>query len=256
MTPIASFGWLVAGCGPEERDVSSSSRYRGPAEYRVRSARIVDAPFDEVWRSLVGHLDDASLRVVTMDARSRFIVVELRASSDASSESPHPTAGAPPLEQPSRYVDCGQASGSLELDGAPERFESALADAGRARELRSAGEDWTLHTLERRTDLTALATLYLQPERRRTRVSTNARYALTLERTIWTQRVPRSRRDALGPEQETSVERETIRLTSLEPGRLPGFEGGSCRSTGRFERLVLDRAAALSGVTPPLRRPE
>lgn len=238
---IASSGLVLAtGCGPGERVLASSTRYEGPAEHRVPSARVFDASLEQTWDRLVEHLASDSIRVRTMDEASHFLVVELRAGGqDGVPE----RAGDPP-ESPGRYVDCGRESGQLNLDGEQEAFDTPLAEAGHRRALVPVGEDFELRTIERRPSLTALATLHLRAEADRTRVGINVRYSLSLERMVRTRLVPRSRRSALGDEQAPDRESETLRFTSFDEAEVPSVVGARCRSTGVLERRLLDSAAA------------
>jgi hypothetical protein len=235
---VCAWQLVMTGCGPREREVSTWASYAPPEDHRVQTARAVDAPVDAVWQHLAQRLDAGPFRVLTQDPLSRFMVVELR-----QGEAGGPAAGLDSShEPPSRFVDCGREAGGFVLEGERETYESALADSHDHRELAPVGVDYSLRAVARRTDLIARATLYMQAEGDRTRISVNTRYALTVERTVREQSVPRSHHAAIGAEQERTLPVDQIRITSFEEAPLPGVDGGICRATGVLESRLLEQA--------------
>lgn len=238
---LAAVGFSL-GCGSEDRVVESTARYLPPAEYRMAVEAVVELPFGTSWDGLVSRLSDSPFRVLTLDKASRFLVVELDRSTDASRAA----------NPPGRFVDCGRMQRTLTEDGRTREFAYALADSSRHDEAYAVGEGYEIRDVSRAVDLGARATVYLRPDgETRTRVTVNSRYTLTIETTGTTRRVPRRAADPEGKPRVLEPSRVEVRfMTFTQSGLVEGGKGIDqgrkgidgdriCRATGELERALL-----------------
>ncbi len=247
---------LGFGCGSEDRVFESSGRYLPPAEYRVIVETVVEAPFDEVWDGLIERLSASSYRIFTFDKASRFLVVDLDRSTDAARS----------LNRPNRFADCGRMQRSFIADGRATEFDYGVAESSRHLEACAEKEAFEVRDVSRALDLSARATLYLQPEGpKRTRVTVNSRYTLTIETGATTRQVPREAAALEGKPRELEPIREEVRFTTFTrtafEERTAGAEGSRgasstqdttqpradgdrfCRATGELEAALIALSA-------------
>lgn len=220
---------LVA-CGSGERSYESTTTYAPPIEHRVVVETMVDMPFDQAWNDLIRRLSESPYRVATLEKASRLVVVELNRSSDLAESA----------NTPSRYVDCGKTQRRFVSEEKVEIFEYLAAESSHYRESAEEEGAFRISEVDRRVDLNARATLYLQPEgKRRTRVTVNTRYEIEFELSGDAAIAPRSVEDPIGHPQRFGPRRESIRFTTFQPGKDKRSGELTCRATGDFEHALV-----------------
>ena len=247
---------LGFGCGSDDRALESTSHYQPPGDHRVVVETVVDAPLAEVWARLIERHPANGLRILTFDAATHFLVVDLDRSTDAARFS----------NRPDRFVDCGRVRRSFLDDGHVMEFAHGVAESSRHVEAYPGTEDFEVRDVSRVVDLSARATVYLKPEGpKRTRVTVNSRYGLTVETAGTTRQVPRDAAAKEGEPRALSPVREAVRFTTFTRSPL---EAGSadadavksessphaskspriaaepvCVATGEFERTLIELAS-------------
>lgn len=230
---IASLG-LLLGCGSADRIIESEVSYEAPTKRSIVVETVVDLPFDAAWSELIRRLSESSFHVSTLEKASSFVRVDLARSSDLAKAS----------NKPSRYVDCGRTVRTYrETDSDEEgaaRFEYAVADSSHYREADALEEGYRVSDIERRVDLEASATLFLQREGpRRTRVTVKSRYQVEIEISGQAMIVPRNRDEARSSPVSIGPRIESIRFTTFQPGRDDRQGGLTCLATGDFEHALI-----------------
>lgn len=222
------------GCGVSERSIESEVFYEAPSEHRIVVETVVDLPFDAAWNQLIRRLSESSLRVSTLEKASRFVRVDLIRSSDLAATA----------NKPARYVDCGRTVRVLTEKGEGkervEKFEYAVAESSHYRESDVEEQGFRVSEVDRRVDLEASATIYLQPEgERRTRVTVKSLYTIDIEITGSATLVARS--VEVAPNLPTSIgpRVESIHFTTFQPGLDQRRGGLTCRATGDFEHELV-----------------
>jgi len=220
----------LGGCGSEPRMLESTVAYEAPVEHSVVIETVVALPFEATWDALIRRLSESGFRVATLEKASRFVEVQLDLSSDLATTA----------NQPGRYVDCGRTLRTLSVDEHAERFEYEVVESSLHRKSDVLENGYRLSEVKRRVELEARASVYLQPEgKSRTRVTVNARYRVGIEISGSATSVP------LDPERVPSAPRffgprtESIRFSTLKPGRDTRSGGLTCRATGAFEHALI-----------------
>ena len=221
---------VSSGCGEAQRNIESSVRYELPMERRVVVETVVDLSFDETWDELIRRLSEGSFQVSTLERASRFVSVELNRSSDLAAQA----------NRPARYVDCGRTLRTFAGGGQDDRFEYDVAQSSEHRESDPVEGGFRVSDVARRVELSAQATLYLQPEgQHRTRVTLNARYKVDIEISGTARVVPLDPDDAPGPARPFGPRVESVRFTTHSPGRDQRQGGLTCRATGDLEHALI-----------------
>jgi len=221
---------LTVGCGEEDRAIASSVRYELPLEHRIVVETVVDLPFDHAWSDLIRRLSESSFRVSTLEKASRFVAVELIRSSDLISSA----------NRPARYVDCGRTIRSFSDDKGSDDFEYAVAESSQHREASPVEGGHRVSRVDRRVELEARTTLYLQPEgERRTRITLKTRYELEIQISGEARFVPTDASEAIGPSESFGPRAESIRFTTFQPGQDQRRGGLTCRATGELEHALI-----------------
>lgn len=223
----------AVGCGSGERRIVSEVRYEPPMERAIVVETVVALPFDSAWNELIRRLSESPYHVSTLEKASRFVRVDLSRSSN----------GKVAANQPARYVDCGRTIRSYrdETSGEPEqRFEYVVASSSRHRESDPAEGGFRVSDVERRVDLEASATIFLQPEgARRTRVTVKSRYRVEIEVSGEATLFPIDPDEPPGPATRFGPRVESIRFTTFQPGTDRRAGGLTCRATGDFEHALV-----------------
>ncbi|MEE8163978.1 MAG: hypothetical protein V3T64_00265 [Myxococcota bacterium] len=220
----------LGGCGSDQRMLESTVAYEVPLEHRVVIETVVALPFEATWDGLIRRLSESRFRVATLEKASRFVDVQLDLSSDLAATA----------NQPGRYVDCGRTMRTLSVDGREERFEYEVVESSLHRKSDVLENGYRLSEVKRRVELEARASIYLQPEgKSRTRVTVNARYRVEIEISGSATSIP------LDPKQAPSAARffgprtESVRFSTVKPGRDARRGGLTCRATGAFEHGLI-----------------
>jgi hypothetical protein len=208
--------------------------YEPPAEHSIVVETVVDLPFDAAWSELIRRLSESSFRVSTLEKASRFVRVDLNRSSD----------GMKAANQPARYIDCGRSVRTYReesgFDTREEQFEYDVAESSEHRESDSVEGGFRVSSVERRVELDASATIYLQPEgNRRTRVTVKSRYRLDIEIAGTAAFVPLDVEEEPEPAEDFGPRVESIRFTTFQPGSDKRRGGLTCRATGDFEHALV-----------------
>jgi hypothetical protein len=222
------------GCGASERAIESEAFYEPPVEHRIVVETVVDLPFDAAWTALIRRLSESSFHVSTLEKASRFVRVDLNRSSDLAASA----------NKPARYADCGRTERILTENGGGEdrieKYEYVVAEPSTYRESSSMEGGFRVSEVERRVDLEASATIYLQPEgERRTRVTVKSRYTIHIEITGTARFIPQDAELSAGTPQSFGPRTESIRFTTFQPGEDRRRGGLTCRSTGDFEHALV-----------------
>lgn len=220
----------IAGCGADERALTSTVEYAPPLDHRVVVETLVDLPFDVAWDELIRRLAEGSFRISTLEKASRFVSVELERSSDLAASA----------NLPSRYVDCGRTTRTFEGGEQTERLEYAVASSSQHREATRTETGFRVSEVNRRVELEAQANLYLVPEgERRTRISLSAQYTLSIEISGRAEELPLDADEAGGPSIAFGPRVESIRFTTAQPGKDRRGGGLTCRATGDLEHALI-----------------
>jgi hypothetical protein len=205
-------------------------RYEPPIEHRIVVETVVDLPFDAAWDELIRRLSESSFRVAALEKASRFVLVEVHRSSDLATRT----------NRPSHFVDCGRTVRTLEDGGETERFEYEVADSSTHRESDATDGGYRVSDVERRVDLDARATLYLQPEgERRTRVTVKVRYEVAIGVSGLATFLSADPDAAAGETVAFGPRTESIRFTTFQPGSDQRSGGLTCRATGALEHALI-----------------
>ena len=228
---LAAFGFLLAtSCADDDRAITSRAQYELPAEHSIVVETVVDLPFDRAWNDLIRRLSESSFRVSTLEKASRFVAVELLRSSDLAARA----------NRPSRYVDCGRTIRTFSDGGEDERFDYAVAESSQHREASAVEGGVLVSRVDRRVELEARATLYLQPEgARRTRITLKTRYELEIQVAGEASFVSTDSSEAAGPSASFGPRSESIRFTTFQPGQDQRRGGLTCRATGQLEHALI-----------------
>lgn len=227
---LGGLALLFGGCGDTPRTIESTVRYEPPLEHRIVVETVVDLPFDAAWDELIRRLSESSFRVAALEKASRFVLVEVHRSSDLAAKA----------NRPSRFVDCGRTTRTFAEGAETERFEYAVADSSAHRESDPMDGGYRVSEVERRVDLDARATLYLQPEgERRTRVTVKARYELAIEVAGRATFVAADVEEASAEAVAFGPRTESIRFTTFQPGSDQRSGGLTCRATGVLEHALI-----------------
>lgn len=230
MVSATMLSLLLSSCGGDERTIESTVRYEPPMEHRIVVETVVDLPFDAAWNELIRRLSESSFRVSALEKASRFVSVELLRSSDLAASA----------NQPARYVDCGRTVRTFSLGEETEGFEYAVVQSSHHRESSPLEGGYRVSEVDRRIELEARTTLYLQPEgQRRTRFTVKTRYEVKIE--VSGSAVFLSDDSDNPPEDAMSFgpRMESIRFTTFQPGRDERRGGLSCRATGALEHALI-----------------
>lgn len=222
---------LLLGCSPPEREIESEARYEPPRARSIVVETVVDLPFEAAWSELIRRLSESSFHVSTLEKASRFVRVDLARSSDLASSG----------NRPSRFVDCGRTIRRFQASGEAEtKWEYAVSGPSRYREADPTEAGYRVSEVERRVDLDASATIYLQPEgQRRTRVTVKSRYRVQFEIAGTARLVPRDADEAPSEPVDFGPRVESIRFTTFQPGQDRRQGGLTCRTTGEFEHALI-----------------
>ena len=229
--------WVVVGCDPGERELSSEVVYSEPAEPTVASSRTVPRALPQVWQAVVAAADRAPYEVVAENESAGFVVVGF-----------DPAATGLPV---TAFVDCGRIERSVVAEGESTTFAYALGEAGADREVTASPEGYVVRDLERTPALETRSTLHLaaqDPER--TRITVNARYTVTIDTTGQEVHWPRRRSLDAGPPEPFGPDTIEARFKSFEAGRFEEDGPYLCRSTGELERRLLSLASAQASADP------
>ena len=221
---------LLMSCGEDDQRIESTARYEPPMDHRIVVETVVDLPFDEAWENLIRRLSESSFRVSTLEKASRFVAVELLRSSDLATAA----------NRPARYVDCGRTVRTFSDGEGTEGFEYAVAQSSHHREATAIDGGYRVSQVERRVELEARTTLYLQPEGRgRTRITLKTRYEVEFQVSGIARLVSANSGDELGPEESLGPRVESIRFTTFQPGQDQRRGGLTCRATGDLEHALI-----------------
>ena len=220
----------VVACGGDDRTIESTARYELPAEHRIIVETVVDLPFDQAWDDLIRRLSESSFRVSTLEKASRFVAVELLRSSDLAASA----------NRPARYVDCGRTARTFSDGEKSEQFDYAVVQSSHHRESNPLDGGYRVSEVDRRVELEARTTLYLQPEGvRRTRITLKTRYEVKIQVSGIARRVPVDSDEAPGPDEAFGPRVESIRFTTFQPGQDQRRGGLTCRATGELEHALI-----------------
>jgi hypothetical protein len=199
-------------------------------EHRIVVETVVDLPFDEAWNNLIRRLSESSFQVSTLEKASRFVAVELLRSSDLAATA----------NRPARYVDCGRTVRSFSDGEDTERFDYAVAKSSHHRKASAVEGGYRVSDVDRRVELEARSTLYLQPEGgRRTRITLKATYELKIQIAGSAQIISSDSGEAAGPNETFGPRVESIRFTTFQPGQDQRRGGLTCRATGELEHALI-----------------
>jgi hypothetical protein len=230
MLALSAIPTLFVACGGSDRSLESSVHYEPPSEHAVVVETVVDLPFEEAWNELIRRLSEESFQISTLEKASRFVAVDLRSSSDLAS----------PGDRPGRYVDCGRTVRTFTSGGEVERFEYAVSDSSRHREVDVVDGGFRVSEVLRRVGLEARVNIYLQPEGpRRTRITLNTRYVVAIEVSGDAEVVPSDGDLANGPAVAFGPRIESIRFTTFQPGQDSRSGELVCRATGELEHSLI-----------------
>jgi hypothetical protein len=229
LVALAIPAW-VSGCGDPDRSFESTAHYEPPSEHAVVVETVVDLPFDEAWNELIRRVSAASYEIATLEKASHFLAIDLRRSSDLAS----------PTDRPGRYVDCGRTLRTFTDGEDVERFEYAVADSSRHREVDVVKDGFRVSEVLRQVDLEARVNIYLQPEgEKRTRITLNTRYDIDIEVSGNAEVFPMDSALPGGPTISFGPRRESIRFTTFQPGHDSRSGGLVCRATGELEHALI-----------------
>lgn len=223
---------VAIACTPPERSIVSEASYEAPRERPIVVETVVDLDFESTWNALIRRLSESPYRVAALEKASRFVRVDLARSSDLASAS----------NKPARFVDCGRTTRILSEgpDAAPRRFEYVVAESSAYVESDPVGGGFRVSEVERRVDLDASATIFLQPEgSRRTRVTVKSRYRVEIEISGSAAIHPLDPEEPVGPARDFGPRRESIQFTTFQPGQDDRQGGLTCRATGEFEHALV-----------------
>ena len=221
---------FLVSCGGSDRTIESTVRYELPMEHRIVVETVVDLPFDDAWNDLIRRLSESSFRVSTLEKASRFVAVELLRSSDLAASA----------NRPARYVDCGRTLRTFSDGEETERFDYAVAQSSHHREVDLVEGGYRVSDVDRRVELEARTTLYLQPEgKRRTRITLKTRYEVKIQISGSASFVSTDSGDPGGPGEAFGPRTESIRFTTFQPGRDQRRGGLTCRATGDLEHALI-----------------
>ncbi|MCR9095278.1 MAG: hypothetical protein NXI30_13740 [bacterium] len=221
-----------AGCGPDPRAIVSEVVYEPPMERSVVVETVVDLDFESTWNALIRRLSESPYRVAALEKASRFVRVDLVRSSDLAAA----------FNKPARFVDCGRTTRTFEPgDGADvQRFDYVVAESSRYIESDAVDGGFRVSEVERRVDLEASATIFLQPEgARRTRVTVKSRYQVEIEISGQATFHPIDTDEPAGEPRAFGPRTESIRFTTFQPGKDKRSGGLTCRATGDFEHALV-----------------
>jgi len=229
LTALSIPAWTF-GCGAPDRSFESTAHYEPPSAHAVVVETVVDLPFDEAWDALIRRLSAASYEIATLEKASHFLAIDLKRSSDLAS----------PTDRPGRYVDCGRTLRTFSDGDEVERFEYAVADSSRHREVDTVEHGYRVSDVVRQVDLEARVNIYLQPEgERRTRITLNTRYDLDIEVSGDAEVFETDPSRPAGPTISFGPRRESIRFTTFQPGHDSRSGGLVCRATGELEHALI-----------------
>lgn len=223
---------VCLGCSPNERTIVSEVVYEPPMERSVVVETVVDLDFETTWNALIRRLSESPYRVAALEKASRFVRVDLVRSSDLAAA----------FNKPARFVDCGRTTRTFIADvgAAPERFEYVVAESSRYTESDVAPDGFRVSEVERRVDLEASATIFLQPEgTRRTRVTVKSRYQVEIEISGRATFHPLDADEPIASPRSFGPRTESIRFTTFQPGKDTRRGGLTCRATGDFEHALV-----------------
>ena len=229
---ISTIAGVCLGCAPNERTIVSEVVYEPPMERSVVVETVVDLDFEATWTALIRRLSESPYRVAALEKASRFVRVDLARSSDLAAA----------LNKPARFVDCGRTTRTFRADeGAePERFEYVVAESSRYTEADVVPDGFRVSEVERRVDLEASATIFLQPEgTRRTRVTVKSRYQVEIEISGRATFHPLDADEPVAAPRSFGPRVESIRFTTFQPGKDARRGGLTCRATGDFEHALV-----------------
>ncbi len=226
----AALPLLLSSCGGSDRLIESTARYEPPMEHRIVVETVVDLPADRAWDELIRRLSESSFRVSALEKASRFVSVELLRSSDLAAGS----------NRPDRYVDCGRTVRTFSEGENEERFEYAVAQSSQHRESSPLEGGYRVSEVDRRVELEAQTTLYLQPEgNSRTRITVKSRYEVKIEISGSAAFVSTDSDDPIESRESFGPRTESIRFTTFQPGQDQRQGGLSCRATGVLEHGLI-----------------
>jgi hypothetical protein len=221
---------ILASCGGDDRTIESTARYESPMEHRIVVETVVDLPFEEAWNSLIRRLSESSFRVSTLEKASRFVAVELLRSSDLAASA----------NRPARYVDCGRTVRTFSDGQETEQYDYAVAQSSHHREASATEGGYRVSQVDRRVELEARTTLYLQPEgKRRTRITLKTRYEVKFQISGSVRLVSADSGEPEGAEESFGPRIESIRFTTFQPGQDERRGGLTCRATGDLEHALI-----------------
>lgn len=232
VTAILALVASLPACAPNEREIASEAVYEPPVERPVVVETVVDLDFETTWNALIRRLSESPYRVAALEKASRFVRVDLARSSDLAAA----------FNKPARFVDCGRTTRTFRPaeDAAPERFEYVVAESSRYTEAAAVEDGFRVSDVERRVDLDASATIFLQPEgKRRTRVTVKSRYQVEIEISGNATFHPLDADEAPGSARAFGPRTESIRFTTFQPGKDTRQGGLTCRATGDFEHALV-----------------
>ena len=230
---------FLVSCGEDDRTIESTTRYELPMERRIVVETVVDLPFDEAWDNLIRRLSESSFRVSTLEKASGFVAVELLRSSDLAASA----------NRPEQYVDCGRTVRTYSEGEVEERFDYAVVQPSQHREASPVEGGYRVSEVDRRVELEARTTLYLQPEgKRRTRITLKTRYEVEIQISGSASFVPADSNDPIGPAESFGPRAESIRFTTFRPGQDQRRGGLTCRATGNLEHALIALANPAAAV--------
>ncbi len=220
----------LVGCQGGERSFESAVSYEAPTAHRIVVETVVDIPSEQVWDELIRRLSESSFRVATLEKASRFVSIELVRSSDLVTSA----------NRPSRYVDCGRTTRTFSENGVVQHFEYAVVDSSHHLESSEKPEGFRVSEVDRRVELEARSTLYLQPEgERRTRITVKARYEVKFEVSGQARILSRNRRGGDAEPESFGPRVESIRFSTFRSGEDRRRGGLTCVATGDLEHSLI-----------------
>ena len=223
---------MGAGCAPDHRTIVSEAVYEPPMERSVVVETVVDLDFESTWNALIRRLSESPYRVAALEKASRFVRVDLVRSSDLAAA----------FNKPARFVDCGRTTRTFEPGdgGDVQRFDYVVAESSRYTESDAVDGGFRVSEVDRRVDLEASATIFLQPEgARRTRVTVKSRYQVEIEISGQATFHPLDADEPAGEARAFGPRTESIRFTTFQPGKDKRRGGLTCRATGDFEHALV-----------------
>lgn len=219
---MASKLWIIVGVmfgtSCASFSTESSRNYSEPEKIQIENSAIIDQPFDRAWDDLVEGLAKTFYVINNIDKESRLLNVSFEVSD---------------LE---KYVDCGETARTYSFQDYYQEWVYGIGDQVTYRIEgipQTQLQTGTYYEVSNRPKLQGRANVYVAPHTdNRSKIEVNARYILTLDRTI-TERFALNN-VARGSDSHSIM----ISFNTNEQGKSEEL-GIICYATGEFERDIL-----------------